>query len=82
MVNLGQMLKQLRGERSRTKKELSHLDDAIAAFEKLVGNNAGPAGARKLSRALEVTLRGSVSSTVAPARLDGDRWTALWILWN
>jgi len=35
MRNLRQVLKQLRGERSRTQKELSRFDDAIAAFEKL-----------------------------------------------
>ena len=47
MANLGQILRQLRGERSRTRKELSRMDDAIAAFEKLVGNNPGPARLRK-----------------------------------
>ena len=47
MANLGQMLKQLRGERSRTQRELSRLDDAIAAIEKLAVNNPGPGRARK-----------------------------------
>jgi hypothetical protein len=47
MADLGQMLKHLGGERSRTQKKLSRLDDAIAAIEKLVGNNPGPARARK-----------------------------------
>jgi hypothetical protein len=47
MANLGRILKQLRRERSRTQKELSRLGDAIAAIEKLVGNNPGPARARK-----------------------------------
>lgn len=47
MANLSQMLKALRGERSRTQKELSRLDDAIAAFERLVGRNPGPGRVRK-----------------------------------
>ena len=47
MANLRQVLKQLRGERNRTQKELSRLDNAIAAFEKLVGNNPGPGRPRK-----------------------------------
>jgi hypothetical protein len=63
MANLGQMLKQLRGERSRTEKELSHLDDAIAAFEKLVGNNPGPPRARKprARRRLSAAARKKIS---------------------
>ena len=47
MANLRQMLRHLRGERSRTRKKLSRLDDAIAAFEKLLGHNPGPARPRK-----------------------------------
>jgi len=39
MANLGRMLRQLRGERSRLRKELDRLDEAIAVFEKLVGDN-------------------------------------------
>ena len=39
MANLGRMLRQLRGERSRAQKELDRLDEAIAVFEKLVGAN-------------------------------------------
>ena len=39
MANLGRMLKQLRGERSRAQKELDRLDEAGAVFEKLVGAN-------------------------------------------
>jgi hypothetical protein len=51
------MLEQLRKQRSRTKKELNHLDEAIAAFKKLVGTNShagvrrGPRTRRKLSAA-------------------------------
>jgi hypothetical protein len=63
MANLGQMLKQLRGERSRTEKELSRLEDAIAAFKKLVGNNSGPARARKprARRRLSAAARRKIS---------------------
>ena len=32
MANLGRMLRQLRGERSRAQKELDRLDEAIAVF--------------------------------------------------
>ena len=41
MANLGRMLRQLRAERSRAKKELDRLDEAIAVFEKLVAPNPG-----------------------------------------
>ncbi len=56
MANLGQVLNQLRGERTRTQKELKRLDRAIAAFEKLVATNRrgkrrGPRARRKLSAA-------------------------------
>jgi hypothetical protein len=47
MANLGQILRQLQGERSRAERELRRLDGAIAAFEKLVGNNPGSARLRK-----------------------------------
>ena len=47
MANLRQVLKQLRGERNRAQKELRRLDNAIRAFEKLVGNNPGPGRPRK-----------------------------------
>jgi hypothetical protein len=40
MANLGRMLRQLRGERSRAQKELDRLNEAIAVFEKLVGTNS------------------------------------------
>ena len=56
MANLGQMLEQLREERSRSKEELDRLDGAIAAFEKLVGTNRrgaprGPRAKRRFSAA-------------------------------
>src|SRR5437899_3085809 len=55
MANLGRMLREIRAERSRAQKELDRLDDAIAALEKLVGDNpraqarARPAARRKVS---------------------------------
>jgi hypothetical protein len=61
MANLGQILKQLRKERSRTQKELSRLDEAIAAFEKLVGNNPGPRRPRKPRRTLSAAARKRIS---------------------
>ncbi len=61
MANLRQMLRQLRGERSRTKKELSRLGDAIAAFQKLVGNNPGPGRPRKPRRTLSAAARKRIS---------------------
>lgn len=53
MVNLGQMLEQLREERGRTKKELNQLDEAIAAFERLSGTNRrrGPRAKQRVSAA-------------------------------
>jgi hypothetical protein len=61
MRNLRQVLKQLRGERSRTQKELSRFDDAIAAFEKLAGNNPGPGRPRKPRRTLSAAARRRIS---------------------
>ena len=57
MANLGQILRQLQGERSRTERELRRLDGAIAAFEKLVGNNPGPGRPRKPKRRLSAAAR-------------------------
>ena len=57
MANLGRMLNQLRGERSRAQKALDRLDEAIAVFEKLIAPNPGrearvrSAGNRKVSAA-------------------------------
>jgi len=63
MRNLRQVLKQLRGERSRTQKELSRLDDALAAFEKLVGTNGRRAvhGAPRDKRRFSVATRRRIS---------------------
>ena len=51
MAKLGQIMKQLRGQRNRTQQELDGLDQAIAAFGKLVGTNGRgrPRGRRRLS---------------------------------
>ncbi len=61
MANLRQMLRQLRGERSRTKRELGRFDDAIAAFQNLVGNNPGPGRPRKPRRTLSAAARKRIS---------------------
>ncbi len=62
MWNLRQVLKQLRGERSHTQKELSRLDDAIAAFEKLVGASRGRGKRRgRARRRLSAAARRRIS---------------------
>jgi hypothetical protein len=71
MANLGQILKQLRGERSHTQNELSRLDGAIAAIEKLVGNNPGPGRPRKARRTLSVAARKRIG------RAQKARWAKL-----
>ena len=72
MANLRQVLNQLRGERSRTKKELNRLDDAIAAFEKLVGNNARPAARKpRARRKLSTAARSKI------AKAQKARWAKL-----
>jgi hypothetical protein len=40
MANLGQMFRQLRRERASAQHLVERLDEAIAAFEKLVGTNS------------------------------------------
>ncbi len=62
-MNLRQVLKQLRGERSRTQKELSRFDDAIAAVEKLGGASRGRGGrrGRRARRKLSVAARRRIS---------------------
>lgn len=73
MANLRQMLKQLRGERSRTRKELGRLDEAIAVFEKLVGANPGQGGRRrpKARRKLSAAARRKI------AKAQKARWAKL-----
>jgi hypothetical protein len=56
MANLVRILKQLQGERSRTQKELSRLDGAIAAFERLVGRARKSRARRKLSAAARLRI--------------------------
>jgi len=69
-MSLRQVLKQLRGERSRTQKELSRLDDAIAAFEKLVGTN----GRRAVHGAPRAKRRFSVATRRKMAEAQKARW--------
>ena len=73
MANLRQVLKQLRGERSRTRKELSRFDDAIAAFEKLVGTN----GRRAVRGAPRAKRRFSVATRRKMAEAQKARWAKL-----
>jgi hypothetical protein len=56
MVNFTRVLRQLQAERSRAAKELETLDNAIAAFQKLVGNHAPAA-----IHAAEATPKGSTN---------------------
>jgi hypothetical protein len=71
MANLGQILRQLQGERKHTQEELSHLDEAIAAFEKLLGNNPGPGRPRKPRRTLSAAARKRIG------RAQKARWAKL-----
>ena len=73
MANLRQILKQLRGERSRTQRELDRLDEAIAAFERLVGANLGRGGRRgpRVRRRLSAAARRRIS------RAQKARWAKL-----
>jgi hypothetical protein len=63
MVNLSRTLTQLRQERSRTQKELSRLDGAILALEKLVVDHSTPARASKprTRRKLSAAARKKIS---------------------
>ena len=73
MANLGRMLRQLRGERSRAQKELDRLDEAIAVFEKLIAPNPGR----------EARVRSAVNRKVSAAtrrrmsKAQKARWTKL-----
>jgi len=77
MANLGRMLRQLRGERSRAQKELDRLDDAIAVFEKLVAPNPGrearvrSAGNRKVSAATRRKMSKAQKARWAKLRQQG-----------
>ena len=77
MANLGRMLRQLRGERSRAQKELDRLDEAIAVFEKLVAPNPGrgarrgPTGGRKPSAATRRKMSKAQKARWAKLRQEG-----------
>ena len=77
MANLGRMLRQLRGERSRAQKELDRLDEAIAVFEKLVGANpraqarVRPAVNRKVSAATRRKMSKAQKARWAKLRQEG-----------
>ena len=77
MANLGRMLRQLRGERSRAQKELDRLDEAIAVFEKLIAPNPGrkarvrPAVNRKVSAATRRKMSKAQKARWAKLRRQG-----------
>ena len=77
MANLGRMLRQLREERIRVEKELDRLDEAIAAFEKLVGANpraqarARSAGKRNVSTATRRKMSKAQKARWAKLRQQG-----------
>ena len=77
MVNLGRMLSQLREERIRVQKELDRLDEAIAAFEKLLGANPRAqarersAGKRKVSAATRRKMSKAQKARWAKLRQQG-----------
>ena len=73
MVNLDRILTQLQAERSRAKKELRRLGDAIAAVRKVVGNNPGPGRPRK--RRARRTLSAAARKRIAEAQKA--RWAKL-----
>ena len=79
MVNLGRMLSQLREERIRVQKELDRLDEAIAAFEKLLGANPRAqarersAGKRKVSAAIRRKMSKAQKARWAKLRQEGGR---------
>jgi hypothetical protein len=61
MVNLHKVFKQLERERKRAQKELEHLDDAVSAFGKLVGE-AGRTAAEETEKTVR-TVRRTLSAT-------------------
>ena len=77
MANLGRMLRQLREERIRVEEELDRLDEAIAAFEKLVGANpraqarARSAGKRNVSAATRRKMSKAQKARWAKLRQEG-----------
>ena len=77
MANLGRMLSQLREERIRVQKQLDRLDEAIAAFEKLVEANpraqarARSEGKRKVSAATRRKMSKAQKARWANLRQEG-----------
>ncbi|PYV21251.1 MAG: hypothetical protein DMG27_21140 [Acidobacteria bacterium] len=77
MANLGRMLRELRGERSRAQKELDRLDEAIAVFEKLIAPNPGrearvrSTGSRKVSAATRRKMSKAQKARWAKLRQQG-----------
>jgi len=77
MANLGRMLRELRGERSRAQKELDRLDEAIAVFEKLIAPNPGrearvrSTGSRKVSAATRRKMAKAEKARWAKLRQQG-----------
>jgi polyribonucleotide nucleotidyltransferase len=61
MVNLHKVFKQLEQERRRAQKELEHLDDAISAFGKVVGE-AGRTAVEETEKTVR-TVRRTLSDT-------------------
>ncbi len=73
MVNLGQVIKDLRTERSRAQKELDRLEKAIGALEKLVGNRGRQV--RKNERVRKRKLSAAVRRKMAEGQRA--RWAKL-----
>ena len=73
MANLGRMLRQLRGERSRAQKELDRLDEAIAVFEKLVAPNPG----RRVRGGATGGRKPSAATRRKMSKAQKARWTKL-----
>ncbi len=73
MAKLGPMLKQLKGERNRTQKELERLDEAIVVFDKLVRTNSrgGVRKGRRARRKISAAGRARIS------RAQKARWAKL-----
>lgn len=58
MVNLVQVLKGLRAERSRAQKEIDRLDKAIAALGRLDGNGGRQAPKNGLGKKRRISIAG------------------------
>jgi hypothetical protein len=74
MANLQRVFKQLKQERRRAQKELEHLDDAISAFGKLVGNAGRRAAARAEKTVWRVRRKLSAAARKRIAAAQRARW--------